>query len=62
MDVKEVLLAGADGYSTGAADYFDNSYHAHTRRDDQFNRDMAQAIAACGLNLRFVTPSAYQKG
>lgn len=58
---KSVLLAGADGYGSGAPAYLDSSLHAHTDRGEAYNAWMAGAINACGLPVRFVTPSAYDR-
>ena len=56
-----VLLAGADGYTEGKPAYADTSLHTHTDRGPAFHAAMAQAIRACGLDVTFVTPSAYQQ-
>ncbi len=56
-----VLLAGADGYRTGAPAYLDASLHTHTDRGEAYNARMAGCIAACGVPVRFITPSAYDR-
>lgn len=62
---KTALLAGADGYKEGAPAYADTRLHTHTDRGAAYNAQVAGAIrtiAAAGLDIRFVTPSEYEKG
>ena len=56
-----VLLAGADGYRTGTAAYADAGLHTHTGRGAAYNAQMAGAIRATGLPVRFITPSEYER-
>ena len=56
-----VLLAGADGYRTGTAAYADAGLHTHTGRGAAYNAQMAGAIRAAGLPVRFITPSEYER-
>ena len=56
-----VLLAGADGYRTGTAAYADVGLHTHTGRGAAYNAQMAGAIRATGLPVRFITPSEYER-
>ena len=58
---SEVLLAGADGYRPGTPAYADAGLHTHTGRGDAYNAQMAGAIRAAGLPVRFVTPSEYER-
>jgi 4-hydroxy 2-oxovalerate aldolase len=58
---KQVLLAGADGYRAGMPAYADASLHTHTGRGEDFNRDMAGAIRATGVPVRFLTQSEYER-
>lgn len=57
----EVLLAGADGYKAGTAAYADAGLHTHTGRGAAYNAQMAGAIRAAGLPVRFITPSEYER-
>ena len=56
----EVQLAGADGYRAGTAAYADAGLHTHTGRGAAYNAQMAGAIRAAGLPVRFLTPSEYE--
>ena len=62
LGVKEVALAGADGYEPGTENYCDPRMKNHTPRGADYNRAMTTAIGGCGLAVTFVTPSHYQKG
>lgn len=57
----QVLLAGADGYRPGTPAYADAGLHTHTGRGDAYNAQMAGAIRAAGLPVRFLTPSEYER-
>ena len=57
----EVLLAGADGYRPGTAAYADAGLHTHTGRGAAYNAQLAGAIRAAGLPVRFITPSEYER-
>ena len=57
----KVLLAGADGYKAGTAAYADAGLHTHTGRGAAYNAQMAGAIRAAGLPVRFITPSEYER-
>lgn len=62
LGVSSVALAGADGYEPGSANYRDPRMKNHTPRGADYNQAMAAAIAATGLQVRFITPSHYEKG
>ena len=57
----EVLLAGADGYRAGTPAYADSGLHTHTGRGDAYNAQVAGAIRASGVPVRFATPSEYER-
>ena len=57
----EVLLAGADGYRPDRPAYADAGLHTHTGRGAAYNAQMAGAIRAAGLPVRFLTPSEYER-
>lgn len=57
----EVLLAGADGYRAGTAAYADAGLHTHTGRGAAYNAQVAGAIRAAGVPVRFLTPSEYER-
>ena len=60
-NAAEVLLAGADGYRPGTAAYADTGLHTHTGRGAAYNAQLAGAIRAAGLPVRFITPSEYER-
>ena len=59
MEVGEVSIAGADGYSIGGKNYFSSDLRTYTEHGQNFNVAVAKVIRNMGLNLRFITPSAY---
>ena len=61
---KAALLAGADGYRENQPAYANASLHTHAARGAAYNAEMAGAIHALqkgGLDIRFVTPSEYER-
>ena len=59
MEVGEVSIAGADGYSIGGTNYFRSDFRTYTAHGHNFNVAVAKAIRNMGLNVSFITPSAY---
>lgn len=59
--VKNVFIAGADGYTQAGNNYFDNSIRNHTKHGQKFNDSVAEAIERFDLNIHFITPSAYNR-
>lgn len=62
LGVKNVALAGADGYAPDEANYCDARMKNHTPRGAEYNTAMTKALNAQGISLAFVTPSHYEKG
>lgn len=58
IGIKEVMLAGADGYQDGD-DYFDSSIHSFTDHNHNFNYFVSAAIKKQNLHVDYVTPSFY---
>lgn len=59
VGIKEVMLAGADGYTKDGNDYFDSSIHSFTRHDHNFNYYVASAIHKQAVKVKYITPSFY---
>ena len=59
MQVKKVIAAGADGYVTGNKNYYDNSIRSISEHDNKYNTAVAEAIKNIGVDIEFLTPSAY---
>lgn len=65
-DVKEVLLAGFDGFSVNINEnYYDpNLRHPvsveQQRRRNLYYRGLISHMRECGMNIRFITPSKYE--
>ena len=62
MDVKRIVAAGADGYTVGGRNYCLPSMRNYTEHGPSFNRAVARAIRSLQVDLRFLTPSAYEEG
>lgn len=58
-EVETIVLAGADGYSLDKENYYDSSMRSYSEHDAKFNRAVADAIKMIGVNVTFLTPSAY---
>ena len=59
MEVAKVSIAGADGYSIGGTNYFRSDLRTYSEHGHNFNVAVAKAIRNMGLNVSFITPSAY---
>ena len=47
--------------ASGTAAYADTGLHTHTGRGAAYNAQLAGAIRAAGLPVRFITPSEYER-
>lgn len=59
MQVQKVVLAGADGYTVGGCNYYDNSIRNYVDHGNKFNLAVSDAIHRLDLPIEFITPSAY---
>ena len=59
ISVKEVAIAGADGYKPNGVNYYDASMRSETKHDNSFNISVAQAIQKLDINVVYITPSLY---
>ncbi len=59
---KDVVIAGADGYSKDRDDYYDSSMRSSLDDANACNRLIASAIKRTHLNVLFLTDSKYSKG
>lgn len=59
--VRNVALAGADGYSTGSDSYYDNSLNdtINVKHGNKFNLAVVDALRSMDIHPDFITPSAY---
>lgn len=60
IDAGEVIIAGADGYVSKGNNYYDSSFRSYTEHGNRFNIAVADAIYKLGINVNFLTPSAYE--
>jgi 4-hydroxy 2-oxovalerate aldolase len=61
IGVKRVSLAGADGFSKGNQNYFDEYLRSTLEKNDDINKYTSDLLYGLGLDLNFVTPSMYEK-
>lgn len=61
MQVREVNVAGADGYTEDGINYYNSQLRSQVAHGSVFNMAVAAAIKAIGINVDFITPSEYEK-
>lgn len=59
MEVGEITVAGADGYKENGVNYYSNSIRSYTKHDNRFNIAVIDAIHSIDVDVKFLTPSAY---
>lgn len=60
LGVKEVGLAGADGYKANRENYFDTTMKSKAKHDSAFNQTVGKAFNKLPIQIEFITESAYQ--
>lgn len=60
LGIENICVAGADGYSPSGDNYYNNSMWSPIR-DINFNNEVASAIEKIGINVKFITPSYYDR-
>lgn len=61
LDIVNVKLAGADGYSTNCENYYDSSIRTVINNDENFNKMIGKILKELKLNISFLTKSQYEK-
>lgn len=61
MQVEEVILAGADGYKAGGANYYQSNMRSYAEHGHEFNVAVRHAIKKVGLNVLYLTDSEYRE-
>ena len=59
IGIREVAVAGADGYDPEGQNYCDTSFRSATPHNNAFNVAVANAIEKISVRTRFLTPSKY---
>lgn len=62
MSVKDIVVAGADGYSVSGNNYYDASIRSHVTHSIKFNDEVVEAISRLDLSISFLTPTVYDRG
>lgn len=60
-NVNKVIMAGADGYVINGDNYYNNNIRSYSEHDSSFNNTVADAIDKIGINIDYLTPSAYDR-
>lgn len=61
LNIYHVNIAGADGYGTDEDNYYSKGMRSYLKRDETYNRKVAEIIRKIGGDVAFITPSAYEK-
>lgn len=59
LKVPNVVLAGADGYTTEKRNYYSSNLRSYEEHTNDFNIEVANAIKSIGVSVDFLTPSYY---
>lgn len=62
VQVKKVVLAGADGYKPESENYYNRAFRSYKIREANYNHEVSIALEKFDLQIEFLTPSKYQKG
>lgn len=60
LKVENIYIAGADGFVEGKKNYYTSSYKSHVDYGNKYNLAVAEAIRNLNVNVKFITPSAYE--
>lgn len=61
LNIYHVTIAGADGYGTMENSYYSQGMRSYLKRDEDYNREVAIIIRKIGVDVRYITPSEYEK-
>jgi 4-hydroxy 2-oxovalerate aldolase len=59
LNVDEIFLAGADGYTEDNKNYYSSEYKSHEVLGNKYNLAVADAIRSIGVRVNYITQSAY---
>lgn len=59
LEIKRVVIAGADGFSTEADNYYSSVMVNYAERGNKFNMAVITALKKLDMRIEFLTPSAY---
>ena len=61
LNIYQVNIAGADGYGADEDNYYSRGMRSYLKRDETYNRKVAEIFQKIGGDVVFITPSAYEK-
>lgn len=59
LHIESVTVAGADGYLFNKVNYYKETMQDISQRGTGYNIAVSEAVKKLGLNIRYLTPSAY---
>ena len=62
LNVDDITMAGADGYTLTGENYYNKKIRSTSSHDSHFNLSVAKAIAKLGVKPKYLTPSLYDIG
>ncbi len=62
LGIQKLFIAGADGYQEGANNYYSSIMTNKNNRGNEYNLEIKKAIHNIGIDVEFITPSAYEDG
>lgn len=60
IDIKQVFVAGADGYQEGKNYYYKSSLKNSSEKNEDYNIAVARAISKLDICVNYITESAYK--
>lgn len=60
LGINHIYAAGTDGYTDEGRNYYKSSLKSTTNCDKNYNSEIKQAIQRIGLNVDYITDSAYK--
>ena len=61
LNIHHAAIAGADGYGMNENSYYSQGMRSYLKRDREYNREVAIIIRKIGVDVRYITPSEYEK-
>ena len=61
IGVRDVALAGADGYMIEGDNYYNPNLRSYSEHGKNFNVAVSKAMDRLNLNINFITPTEYRK-
>ena len=60
LEVKNVFVAGADGFESNRENYYWDSQNTLSNLDKNYNVSVARAVKMIGLDISYIKESVYE--